>query len=166
MRPPGRAALMAGATSALLLSCGDEPAGLRPPEIEYGEEVCDHCSMILSDARFATAMAVRTARGDTAYRSFDDVGALFLYARSHPDLRVLARWVHDYGTGSWLPAEDAVYVQSSEIASPMAHGVAAFATRDRAEELAAGVEGQVMDYAGLADLARSGAFEQGRMRGR
>lgn len=125
-------------TASLSLSCGRGPDLSRPPEIRYGEDVCDQCRMIISEARFAAAYV--TAAGDT--RRFDDIGDMLAYMGDrHED--VAAIWVHDYETEAWLRAEEAHYVVSEHVHTPMGHGIVAFADDARAEAFAAEVGGQV-----------------------
>lgn len=142
----------------VLTACGGGQAPLEAPTIYYGEDVCDQCNMIISDERFAAATIVETSEGRTDSRVFDDIGGMFLYHSKHPELKVLARYVHDFETKEWLSAEDAFFVHSEEIHSPMAHGVIACTTRERAERLAGQFNGQVLDYEGVLALAEAGAF--------
>lgn len=153
--------LVAAAALAFVAAagCASGPAKVEPPTIYYGEDVCDQCGMVISDERFAAASVVEVAPGQTEARVFDDVGDLFLYHEEHADETVLARYVHDYNTQAWLAAEDAFYVASDAIHSPMVHGVAAFATRKDAGKMAADVGGETLDYAGLVALADAGAFD-------
>lgn len=141
-----------------LAACGGEPAKLEPPKIYYGEDVCDECNMIISDERFAAATIVEVSEGRTESRIFDDIGGMFLYHIKHPELKVLARYVHDYETREWLTAEDAFFVRSEDVHSPMAHGVIACKTREQAERLAGQFNGQILTYNDLVALAEAGAF--------
>lgn len=141
-----------------LTTCGGEPAQIKPPKIYYGEDVCDHCNMIISDKRFAAATIVEVSEGQTDSRIFDDIGSMFLYHDEHPELEVLARYVHDYETKEWLDAEDAYFVHSEDVHSPMNHGVIACETREQAERLAKEFDGEVVTYDGLVALAEAGAF--------
>ncbi len=142
----------------ILAACGGGPARLEPPKIYYGEDVCDQCGMIISDERFAAATIVAVSEGQTDSRVFDDIGGMLLYHLKHPELKVLARYAHDYETKEWLPAEESFFVHSEEIHSPMAHGVIACKTREQADRLATQFHGQVLTYEGVVALAEAGAF--------
>lgn len=139
-----------------LAGCASGQAKIEPPTIYYGEDICDQCGMIINDERFAAASVVEVGEGRTDTRAFDDIGGLFLYHNAHPQETVLARYVHDYNTKEWLAAEDAVYVTSDAIHSPMGHGVAALATQDAAEQLAAEMDGEIIKYSGLRAKADAG----------
>ena len=62
-------------------------------------------------------------------------------------------WVHDYETRDVLAAPSATFVLSSEVVTPMAWGVVAFASTDHAHELADDIGGTVVDWDEL--VARS-----------
>jgi copper chaperone NosL len=128
-----------------LAACGRAPDPLAPPEIRYGEDVCAECNMIISERRFAAGMVIEQG-GRSEALAFDDVGDLLAYEGKQPGLVVLRRYVHDYDTEEWLPAEQATFVQSSAIRSPMGHGLAAFAARDRAAAFAKELGGKVLTW--------------------
>lgn len=130
-------------------SCGGRDAA-APPVVRYGESVCADCGMIISDERFACAMIADTPSEREASLLFDDIGDMLRYEREHGDVHAVRRWVHDYSDKSWLPAEHALYVRSPAIRSPMASGIAAFATRAAAEKAATGAEAAVLGWEGLS----------------
>ena len=148
--------------SLLLAACGTRVDPNTPPEIVYGEDVCDQCNMIISDERFAAAAAVEEAPGDYAYRRFDDIGDMLAYRQAHPELSFVSLWVHDYNTLEWLDADQAYYVVSPEIHSPMGHGIAAFADRATAEAFAAEKAGQVLTWDELVMYFQKGALHRDR----
>lgn len=121
----------------LFAACSQGVATLAPPEIHYGEDVCADCGMIISDPRFAVAFAFEIEPGRYQNVSFDDMGDLVQYLKNNPDKVPAGVWAHDYTSEAWVDAETAWYVVSSEIRSPMGHGVAAFFTQAAAQTLAA-----------------------------
>jgi copper chaperone NosL len=139
----GWRSVLAGCLSlAVLSACTPQPSEPSPPEIIYGQDVCDACGMIISQARFAAAAALEN--GETL--KFDDIGDMLHYQASHPDLEVAAWFVHDHPSETWLPAAEASYVVSPAIASPMGHALAAFADPAEAASFAVEVEGQVLTW--------------------
>lgn len=114
---------------ALLGGCGGEPT-LEPPEVHYGQAVCDVCAMIVSDERFAAAV-VTIEDGRRREYLLDDLGELAQLAA--PAGVPAQAYVHDATTLTWVPAEDAFYVRSEEIRSPMAMELLAYAERSAAE---------------------------------
>ena len=86
-----------------------------PPEIVYGEDVCDRCNMIISEARFASAYW--TTAGDA--RRFDDIGGMLAhYQETQEDVATLR--------------------------TPMGFGFAACATQAEANALAFGQDGAIV----------------------
>lgn len=129
------------------LGCGSEPAN-EPPEVRYGEAVCDQCGMILSDERFATATIVEGERGPEP-RLFDDFNCQINHEKDETEAVVITRWVHDHDTRAWLPAASAHYARSSKIRTPMASGIAAFADRNDAVRVAREADGEVLAFGDL-----------------
>lgn len=119
----GSAVVVAG--TALGAGCGSKTTDpSAPPEIRYGQERCAYCTMSIDDARFAAAW--RTP--GQSERHFDDIGCM-VNAHRRESLPTGSRfWVHSYTSQDWLDANQATYVVAQTIKTPMAYGVAAFAT--------------------------------------
>jgi len=127
-----------------LTGCGgDAPIG--PPMIRYGDSVCTECGMIVSDERFATAMSINADRGRESL-VFDDFNCQMIYEAKHPELTPLDRWSHDYLTRDWIDTADAWFVHSDQVHSPMASGIASFASQSDAEFFANPLGAQAEDF--------------------
>jgi copper chaperone NosL len=91
----------------------------QPVDPVWGKQPCDHCAMILSDARFAA----ESVSADGGRRYFDDIGCMIAYLREHPEAGTRT-WVR---VGErWSPASSAFY--RTGVRTPMDYGVAADAT--------------------------------------
>lgn len=121
----------------LAISCGS--ANEKLPRIRYGEETCDHCRMIISEKRFAAAY--KTESGDL--RKFDDLGCAFLHREAQAETTGQF-WGYDYEETAWLDVTQAFFVHSSDLPTPMGYGIAALTTKEKAEDLAERVHGQVL----------------------
>ncbi len=121
------------AALGVLSACAGQSTDVRPPEIVYGQDMCDECGMLISEPQFAAALVLEN--GDPV--KFDDLGELFHYPERHPDSAVKAWFVHDFNTEAWVNAEAATYVVVPGFATPMGFGVAAFEQRADAEAFAA-----------------------------
>ena len=132
--------------TGLLSACGSAVQYDQPPEMRYGEDVCDQCNMIISEARYAAAYYTQSGE----VRRFDGVGELSRYLLKHQE-ETASIWVHDYETEAWLAAEQAYYVIGPELQTPMGDGAVALGERERANALAAQVGGEVMDFAGVME---------------
>jgi copper chaperone NosL len=126
-----------------------------PPDIRYGEDVCDLCGMIISEARFAAGYI--TAEGET--RRFDDIGNMVVY-HLEMDEDVAVFWVHDYETAEWLRTDEATLAYVEGLITPMGSGLVAFADRDAAVQAVAS-GGDLMDFPALLAEAKSGNVANG-----
>ncbi len=116
-----------------------------PPDIRLGDSVCAECGMIISDERFATATVVVGDRGNEPL-VFDDFNCQIIFESKHGDLSIVDRWSRDHGTLVWLHTVDAWFVRSSQLRTPMASGMAVFASKADAEAFAEPIEGDVLEF--------------------
>jgi copper chaperone NosL len=58
-------------------------------------------------------------------------------------------FVMDYDSKQWIKAEEAAYVKSERIQTPMAGGIVAFGQKPRAEGVSSQVQGQVITFEDL-----------------
>ncbi len=129
----------------LLVGCGQAVNTDEPPEIAYGQDVCERCGMIISEEKFAAAYW--TAGGEA--RRFDDIGGMIAYDTENSE-DVVSYWVHDFGTGEWMRAEEGVFLLDSSLMTPMGFGIAAFTDEEQARALAYGQEGvMIIPFADL-----------------
>jgi hypothetical protein len=111
--------------------------------------------MIVSEPRFA---AVVSEEGRLAV--FDDVGELVLHLAAHPEVEG-ARWVHAFRGGGWLRAEEAAYVSSQELVTPMGTGWVALPNRAAADELRREIGGVVRSWSELTGEIAAGDGGEG-----
>ncbi len=109
--------------------CKPQTDEIVAPVIHFGQDTCAKCSMIISDDRFAGAIGVRQ-NGRINYLLFDDVGEMLEFIP--PDHEEMRRFVTDATTTEWLIAEEAFYLHSDELMTPMGTGVGAYATKELA----------------------------------
>lgn len=155
--------LFIGLLLAILTACGGPAITPEmPPEILYGEDVCEQCGMIINDERFATGLVVELEPGDYEHRIFGDIGDLLVYAKEHAnELTIAAYYVHDYNSKEWIDGQSAYYIHSEELFTPMGFGLAATAQQLEAEALAAEWNGSVLTFAELHErfVAGDGTVE-------
>lgn len=156
--------ILVSVCAAAPAGCGRDAATAdKPPRVAYGEDVCVACGMIISDPRYAAALVVEREAGDVQRLLFDDVGEMVVYEAEHPALKILRRWVHDAARSveqasadaAWLDAEQAWCVKAPTLQTPMATGIAAYATKEAAQRAAAEHAGVVRRYAELVQERRS-----------
>ncbi|MCK9494656.1 MAG: nitrous oxide reductase accessory protein NosL [Dehalococcoidia bacterium] len=117
---------------------GEDSEADRLPSVRFGQESCAHCGMLIDDVRFVAAWI---DSGDEAH--FDDIGCMVGAIETAPPSASARFFVTEYETGDWIAAEDAFYVRSDGIRSPMAYGLAASATRLGADQIAEEVTGRL-----------------------
>lgn len=131
--------LFIAATVLLLTACQAKNEGAQPPEIRYGQDICDSCGMQIDEARFAAATLLN--KGE--YRRFDDIHEMIVYHMDHPEEQVQVWFVHDYKSEEWIDGQDATFVRSQAIMTPMGGGIVAFADQAEAEAFAAEMKGEL-----------------------
>ena len=135
-----------------LAACGGGADTTQPPEILYGQDVCDECDMIISEEKFAEAYW--TAAGEA--RRFDDVGEMLVFMAENPEVTASV-WVHDVNSAAWLLAEDAWFVMNSGLRTPMGTGIAVTVDEQAARALAFDQpEAVVMTFAEIVARAEAG----------
>ena len=122
----------------LLLACG--PRG--PRAIAFGAETCSHCHMTVVDPRFSAQVITRTGKTYV----FDDLGCLANWLREE-QVPIASTWVWSMAPGEgWIPATEAVYVQSDSLHSPMGSGLAAFRPGPAADSLRVRLAGRLVAW--------------------
>lgn len=140
----GAVAVVAAGTAGFALLPGDEPqTGI--PEVKLGKQQCARCGMVIADGRFAAAW--RDADGKA--RVFDDPGCMLLDQLELAPAEGTQFWVADYRDETFIDATLAAYVVSGAIRSPMAYGIAAFASRAAADGALGELGGTVADWRGV-----------------
>ncbi|HZL72670.1 MAG TPA: nitrous oxide reductase accessory protein NosL [Planctomycetota bacterium] len=109
----------------LAAGCGRPEAG--PAPISYGEDACDLCRMIISEAPYAAEARF----GPDKIEKYDDIGCLGERLWEGPP--PVAMWVADHSSGRLHPVSSVALVHVKDLKTPMACGVAAFADRAEAE---------------------------------
>ncbi|MBI3958182.1 MAG: nitrous oxide reductase accessory protein NosL [Chloroflexi bacterium] len=137
----------------LLSACGGGTVDPNvPPEIVYGEDVCDRCGMIIGDDRFAAALVMEKAANDYEQLLFDDAGEMFAFAgEDNGQSKIVSWFVHDYNSREWLDAQVAWFVVADDLQTPMGFGVAACAHEVEALALAQEWGGEVLTFAQAAE---------------
>jgi len=135
-----------------LAACGGDADTSAPPEILYGQDVCDMCNMIISEEKYAAAYWT----ADGVARRFDDVGEMLVYMADNPE-PTASIWVHDLTSAAWVDAGEAWFVMNSGLKTPMGTGIAAFANEEEARALAFDQEmAQVLTLAEIVTMAEAG----------
>ena len=141
------AARRSALTLALVAPLAGCDTGPRP--IAYGEETCARCLMTVADERYG-AEAV-TTRGRVYV--FDSVECLAAWALEHDPADIRSLWVTDFHDPPTLIAvEDAVFLRSPVLRSPMGMGLTAFGDGIREEAILDAFAGELLEWEGVLAL--------------
>ena len=115
---------------AALAGCATATDG--PPEIRVDHSTCAHCTMLISEPRYAAAYRV----GGTD-KTFDDVGCLLTSLAAEDAGAEVEVWFRDVRDGAWIRAADALFAHDDSLRTPMAGGIVATADAAEVERLVA-----------------------------
>jgi copper chaperone NosL len=107
-------------STTFFTSCSSE---LQP--ITYGKDLCEFCRMTISDTKFGSE--IMTMKGRTF--KFDCIECMIRFMKAnHFDANNLSRMlVSNYlNGGNFLEAQNAVYLKSQSLPSPMGEGISAY----------------------------------------
>jgi copper chaperone NosL len=138
--------------SAFLIACGIatlvglascQTKTIEPLAIE-ANDMCSFCRMSISDRRYAAELI----DNDGQALKFDDIGCLTNFIKQKRIAgTVEATFVTDFDRREWLRAENATYVRSAELKTPMNGGIVAFKDQSEASAAAAKYHGTILRFA-------------------
>ncbi|HSJ25313.1 MAG TPA: nitrous oxide reductase accessory protein NosL [Longimicrobiales bacterium] len=126
--------------------------GIAPEPVHLGAEECAHCSMLITERRYAAQLLNSNGK---AFK-FDAIECLrdFVQGGSIAAADIHSLWVTDSAGGEdWVQVEDAVFLHSAELRTPMGGGLAAYAASVDAEAAAAELNGHLMTWTQLLAMA-------------
>ena len=125
-------------SAAVLMGC--EP---KPQPINYGSDECAYCRMMITDAEFGSQIVNKQGR---SYK-FDSVECMAAYDLTEESENFHSKWVPNFlNREEWLMAENAEYLHSETLRSPMGLFLSAYKDRDAAEEMKIEYGGEIVDY--------------------
>ena len=130
-----------------LLGCSVEP-----DEIVFGEDACDFCRMTIVDRQYAAQYV--TGKGKQ-YR-FDAIECM-VNSLAEPDAAqapAVARTA-DFETAQMIDVDQASYLVSDKINSPMGGNLAAFSTREKARNAQQQYGGDLYTWDELRSVVRA-----------
>ena len=134
--------------TVILLSTSCQKGGIEPVAIA-AEDMCSFCRMAISEKQYASELVTRD--GDAL--KFDDIGCMVNYHKENKQkAEVAAAYVVDFYSRTWIRGEDAHYVKSARIKTPMSGDVIAFKNDSKAREFAANVEGSLTRFEDVMNM--------------
>ncbi|MGE3275326.1 MAG: nitrous oxide reductase accessory protein NosL [Vicinamibacterales bacterium] len=126
----------------------------KPADVIAGE-ACWRCRRPISDVRLAAEFVADTGIGS----KFRSVHCLSTWIAQQAEPMHGQFYVTDYGTGEWIRADRASYVNTVVNRNTMARDFVAFAVPASAEELARVEQGQVLDWQAVLDVGRTNPLD-------
>lgn len=133
--------------SILILALITLSCSVEPEAIKYGTDACHTCKMTLMDKKFGAELVTEKGK---IYK-FDDVNCMMKYYNESQDpSQFKYKLVVDFSQPEKLiPANDAFYLKSADIKSPMASQIAAFEKKENLDALQKELNGIYMVWGEL-----------------
>ena len=109
-----------------LLPSACKPGVPQPVPLE-STDTCAFCRMAISEPRFAAELVDEAGEA----LKFDEIGCMWNFVKQHGSQRA-SEFVVDFDNGQWIKGEEAFYVQSPNINTPMSSGIIAVDTQQKA----------------------------------
>jgi copper chaperone NosL len=116
-----------------------------PEPIRYGQESCSYCKMGISDKRFGAEIITRKGK----VIKFDAAECMLDYVKSGylAKNEIASYYVVDATQpGQLVNAEQAFYVNSEQVRSPMGGNIAASISKEGTRKLTAEFSGNILDW--------------------
>ena len=94
-----------------------EPVAIAP------EDMCSYCKMAISEKQYAAELI----DGERQPFKFDDIGCMLNFVKKGSvNVSASSFFVMDFDERQWIKADNAYYVRSSDVTTPMNGGIIAF----------------------------------------
>lgn len=129
----------------LATACNQEPA-----EVHYDSDECAHCKMMITDEQFASQIV--TDKGKAL--KFDAIECMAVYQRENADqFEGAILYVSNYNQpGNWLKVEEAQFVKSEVVNSPMGESLLAFPSKEEAQMHVSEWPGRLLEWAEVSQI--------------
>ena len=126
----------------LIFSACSVDSEIKPAEIKYGQDICDACSMIISEKQYSAQYLLL----DGSVKKFDDIGCMIEHIEKTKDEtgKLSAIFIRDYNTNNWINIENSHFLKSDKIITPMGHGIVAFANQEDLKNIQSKKEGEYL----------------------
>ncbi|MCB0661117.1 MAG: nitrous oxide reductase accessory protein NosL [Saprospiraceae bacterium] len=119
---------------------------ISPKEINYGSDLCDYCKMTIVDKQHSAQLVTKKGK---AYL-FDAIECMLPFKKENPEKVAALLLVADYQQpGQLIEAEQANYLISPSIPSPMGAYLSAFTSDKAIKAIQAEKGGKIFSYKDL-----------------
>ena len=113
-----------------------------PQEI-YQDDVCASCKMIISDLQFASQCKAQKE----GILKFDDINCMVSYLKKNQlEIKSTPAYVVDFFTKEWINTDDAHFVVSTTVKTPMMSGIVAFKNTKNVEKVSGNSSGKIYTF--------------------
>jgi copper chaperone NosL len=134
---------------SIVMSFGLWSCQTNPESIAYGHDECAHCRMIISDQKYGGELITQKGK---LYK-FDSIECMAAYYAGVSVPEVKSLWTIDFSNpGMWVKADDAFYLRSMNLPSPMGMFLSSYAFREKAEEMKEQLQGDLMNWQEVMSL--------------
>lgn len=127
--------------------------------IDYGADNCDNCMMTISDQRYGAELLTQKGK---AYK-FDAIECLaaFHINPANAKLEIHSLWVTEFSNpGGLIRAEEATFLKSTTLKSPMGLYLSGHATKQAAQAVQAGHEGELLNWPQVESFVKTTWMDQ------
>ena len=122
----------------LVLHCGTN----EPKVISKNQEKCEHCYMKIMDMRFDSQLI--TSKGKRFH--FDSIECMGQYTKN-AQANFTKIWVKDFlGSGKYIEIQDAYFLNSEKIPSPMGAYLSAYLDSDARDKVMSEMGGKIISW--------------------
>lgn len=124
--------------SLIWIGCNQQPEAIR-----YGQDACAHCRMIIADEKFGSELITQKGK---IYK-FDSIECLAMYWNQFSKNDIHSLWVTDFkNPGQWVRADQAQFLQSSNVPSPMGMFLSGYSGDYDAQSMQKQFDGDVLNW--------------------
>jgi copper chaperone NosL len=134
--------------AALFFASSCAPA---PEPIAYGKDVCVFCKMLITEQQYGAVLVTRKGKN----HKFDSVECLaaIVLQKTIPSDDIHSMWTVSFDApGTLIAVEDAIYLHSPNLRSPMGLNVSSYRTRSFAKEMRERYGGAVIGWQEVLQL--------------
>lgn len=136
----------------LLLSLGLISCSREPEPIIYGKDACEHCKMTIMDSKFGAEIVTSKGR----IHKFDAIECMVDFLKDNPERINNSKDMHlaiDVAApGNLINARNAFFLKDEAFKSPMGGNLAAFNSRQLAENNLQTADGEVLTWEELLKI--------------
>jgi copper chaperone NosL len=137
---------------AIVIALALPACAVEPQPILLGAEECSHCRMVISDAQF-TSQALTTTGKAFTFDAVECMASWVLAGGGGSGAELHSLWAADFADPErWIPVEEAVFLRSEQVRSPMGLGLSAHATAEAADRYRSELGGELLGWSEVLAL--------------